>query len=62
VLEISGLTVNEIGDRAAAAQISLHELSAVSASLEDAYMKLTQNEVEYRTGDAFSHTEAEVAR
>ncbi|TFB64531.1 ABC transporter ATP-binding protein [Cryobacterium sp. Hz9] len=62
VLEISGLTVNEIGDRAAAAQISLHELSAVNASLEDAYTKLTQNEVEYRTGDASSHTEAEVAR
>jgi hypothetical protein len=25
-------------------------------------MKLTQDEVEYRTGDASSHTEAEVSR
>jgi len=50
VLEISGLTVAEIGDRAATAGIPVHELSAVTASLEDAYMTLTQNEVEYVAG------------
>ncbi len=68
VLEISGLPASDIGDRAAAAHISLHELVAVNASLEDAYMKLTQNEVEYRTGDASArtdvstHTDAEATR
>jgi ABC-2 type transport system ATP-binding protein len=34
---------------AASAGIPLHELTPVSASLEEAYMELTQDEVEYRT-------------
>lgn len=50
VLEIAGVTASEIGDQAARAGIVLHELTPVSASLEEAYMELTQDEVEYRTG------------
>jgi len=50
VLQITGITAAEIGDQAAAAGIVLHELTSLTASLEDAYMSLTQNEVEYRTG------------
>ncbi|MWB97363.1 ATP-binding cassette domain-containing protein [Agromyces seonyuensis] len=46
--EVRGLTAAEIGDRAGAAGISLHELTPVSASLEEAYLALTQHEVEYR--------------
>ena len=52
VLEIAGVTASEIGDQAARAGIVLHELTPVSASLEEAYMELTQDEVEYRTGGA----------
>lgn len=52
VLEIAGVTASEIGDQAARAGIALHELTPVSASLEEAYMELTQDEVEYRTGGA----------
>ena len=52
VLEIAGVTASEIGDQAARAGIVLHELTPVSASLEEAYMELTQDEVEYRTDGA----------
>jgi ABC-2 type transport system ATP-binding protein len=48
-LLVSGLPANRIGDLAASAGIPLHELTPVSASLEEAYMELTQDEVEYRT-------------
>ena len=50
VLEIVGVTAPEIGDAAAGAGLPLHELAPISGSLEDAYMALTQDEVEYRTG------------
>ncbi|WP_022883468.1 ABC transporter ATP-binding protein [Glaciibacter superstes] len=50
LLEIVGVTAPEIGDQAARAGIVLHELTTLSASLEEAYMNLTQNDVEYRTG------------
>ena len=49
-LVISGVTAAEIGNQAARAGIALHELTPISASLEEAYMALTQNDVEYRTG------------
>jgi ABC-2 type transport system ATP-binding protein len=49
LLEIVGLTAAEIGNQAARAGIALHELTPISASLEEAYMALTQNDVEYRT-------------
>ena len=52
ILEIAGLPATEIGERAAGAGIVLHELTPLAASLEEAYMTLTQNEVEYRTGDS----------
>jgi ABC-2 type transport system ATP-binding protein len=50
LLEIAGVTAAEIGNQAARAGIALHELTPVSASLEEAYMALTRNDVEYRTG------------
>ena len=39
-----------IGELAAAAGVVLHELSPVAGSLEDAYLALTQDEVEYQAG------------
>jgi len=59
LLEIVGVTAVEIGDQAARAGIVLHELTPVSASLEEAYMSLTQDEVEYRTGGLSSTNESE---
>jgi ABC-2 type transport system ATP-binding protein len=49
-LEITGAAAPVIGGIAAKAGIVLHELTTVTGSLEEAYMKLTANEVEYRTG------------
>jgi len=49
VLEISGLTAEQIGETAAANQIVLHELTPQQASLEEAFMELTRDEVEFKT-------------
>jgi ABC-2 type transport system ATP-binding protein len=50
-LEVTGMTSDEIGYRAAAARLTLLELAPVEASLEDAFMALTHDAVEYRTPD-----------
>ena len=47
VLEVAGLTTDAIGERAAAEGLTLHELSTRQASLEDAFMELTRDAVEY---------------
>jgi len=48
-LEVTGTTAQAIGEVAAAAQLVLHELTPVTGSLEDAYMALTQESVEYHS-------------
>ena len=48
-LEVTGSTAQRIGEVAAAAQVVLHELTPVNASLEEAYMALTQESVEYHS-------------
>ncbi len=48
-LDVTGSTAQAIGEIAAAAQIVLHELTPVKGSLEDAYMALTQESVEYHS-------------
>ncbi|MEV4624985.1 ABC transporter ATP-binding protein [Micromonospora sp. NPDC049523] len=47
VLEITGLSTEQIGERAALAGVTLHELSVQQASLEEAFMELTHDSVEY---------------
>jgi ABC-2 type transport system ATP-binding protein len=47
VLEVAGLATEAVGERAAAEGLTLHELSARHASLEEAYMELTRDAVEY---------------
>jgi len=47
--EISGLSAAQVGDRAAAAGIALHELTVQRPSLEEAFMELTKDAVEYQT-------------
>ena len=48
-LEVHGLTTEQIGDAAAAHQIAIHELTAQQASLEEAFMSLTREAVEFGT-------------
>jgi ABC-2 type transport system ATP-binding protein len=47
-LLVRGVAIEVVGDLAARNGITLHELSAQQASLEEAYMKLTDEAVEYR--------------
>jgi ABC-2 type transport system ATP-binding protein len=47
-LEITGLTAAQVGDRARDLAISLHGLAAKQASLEEAFMEMTRDEVEYQ--------------
>lgn len=49
--EIVGLTAEQVAIAAAAAGIVLYEVASVSGSLEDAYIALTEGEVEYRSTD-----------
>ncbi|AGW41594.1 ABC transporter ATP-binding protein [Leifsonia xyli subsp. cynodontis DSM 46306] len=45
LIEVTGLSSAQIGDLAAATSVVLHELTPISASLEEAYLELTQDEV-----------------
>jgi len=47
LIEVGGVTALEIGDRAAAHRLVLHELTPQQASLEEAFMSLTRDEIEY---------------
>ena len=51
-LEVSGLTAEQVGEAAAAAGVVLHELTPLQASLEEAFMELTREDVEFRAGAA----------
>jgi ABC-2 type transport system ATP-binding protein len=48
-LDVHGLSADHIGEVAAQQRLILHELTPQRASLEDAYMRLTGDSVEYRT-------------
>ena len=49
LLEVTGLTAAQIGDAAAEHGIALHELTPQQASLEEAFMDLTRDDVEFKT-------------
>jgi len=51
LLQVSGIPAPRIGELAAQQGIVLHELTPVVGSLEDAYLALTQDEVEYHAGE-----------
>ena len=48
-IEVRGMSSQEIGDLAFGEGIRLHELATVRASLEEAFMELTADSVEYHT-------------
>jgi len=50
VLDITGVTAEHVGETAAANSIVLHELMPLQASLEEAFMELTHDDVEYKAG------------
>ena len=52
VLETTDATAATIGELAAQGGIVLHELTTIHASLEEAYLNLTSDSVEYRTDPA----------
>jgi ABC-2 type transport system ATP-binding protein len=47
LIHVAGLTSAAIGDLAAAQSVALHELTPISASLEEAFMELTRDSVEF---------------
>ena len=51
LLEVRGLTATQIGEAAAANQLVLHELTPQQASLEEAFMTLTRDDVEFKAAE-----------
>jgi len=51
VIEVSGLEAPDIGELALTSGVVLHELTPISSTLEEAYMELTADSVEYHTID-----------
>ncbi len=49
LLDVAGVPAARIGDLASENAIPLHELTPTTGSLEDAYLRLTGDEVEYKT-------------
>ena len=47
-LAVQGLTIEQVGELAAAERLVLHELTPVQVSLEDAFMSITKDSVEYQ--------------
>jgi ABC-2 type transport system ATP-binding protein len=58
VLEVRGLTAVQIGEAAGSAGIVLHELTPQQASLEEAFMTLTREEVEFKAAELESEEAA----
>jgi ABC-2 type transport system ATP-binding protein len=52
LIEVHGLTAQQIGEAAARHKIVLHELTPQQASLEEAFMDLTRDDVEFKTAAA----------
>jgi ABC-2 type transport system ATP-binding protein len=52
LLEVTGRSAAQIGDLARDLGVSLHELAPRQASVEEAFMEMTRDEVEYHAGTA----------
>ena len=49
-LLVTGIDAASVGDAAHGAQVALHELTPVKASLEEVFMELTSSSAEYQSG------------
>jgi ABC-2 type transport system ATP-binding protein len=58
LLEVTGVTAPQIGEAAAGRGIVLHELMPQQVSLEEAFMDLTRDDVEFRAGTTELPTKA----
>jgi len=54
VLIVRGIDAAEIGEKASAARVVLHELTPQRASLEEAFMEMTRDSVEYHASSGDS--------
>jgi ABC-2 type transport system ATP-binding protein len=52
LLHVKGLTAEEIGTAAWQASLPIFELTAQNATLEEAFMQLTDDSVDFRSHDA----------
>jgi ABC-2 type transport system ATP-binding protein len=59
VLHVTGLTAAQIGDAARDLGVALHELTPQQASLEEAFMTMTRDEVEYHAHTTTASTTTE---
>ena len=50
-LQIAGLTAEQVGEIAAANRVVLHELTPIQVSLEEAFMDLTRESVEFKAAE-----------
>jgi ABC-2 type transport system ATP-binding protein len=50
-LEVHGMTAAQVGDAAAAAGLALHELTPQQVTLEEAFMNLTREEIEFKAAE-----------
>ena len=55
VLDVEGLEARRIGEIATEHRLTLHELTPVAASLEEAFMELTRDSVEYHGATTAHH-------
>jgi ABC-2 type transport system ATP-binding protein len=55
-VDVAGLSAAQIGDAAAANGIAVHELTPLQASLEEAFMDMTRDSVEFHAVDADAPT------
>jgi ABC-2 type transport system ATP-binding protein len=60
-VEVRGLTAEQIGDVAAAHGVAIHELTPQHVSLEEAFMTLTRDELEFASTSAGKDSAGEVA-
>jgi ABC-2 type transport system ATP-binding protein len=61
-LAVSGLRISAVGDLAQEAGVALHELSPQLATLEDAFMEITRDSVEFHAGADAGQTPAAVGQ
>jgi len=61
VLEVNGLTSDQIGEEAARNGLVLHELTPQQATLEEAFMELTHDAVEFQASVPLTATREEEA-
>ena len=59
LLDVAGLTAEELGRQAFENRIPLYELTPQQASLEEAFMELTRDELEFATGSSPEERERE---